>query len=164
MNKNLIFFTSILLFLGLFGIGVVQLFWLKGAIKSREHDFDKAVYEAMGDMSRKIEDLSYKPIVTKMMQSQKIYTNEKGEIIVEMSGNSNPEEDYNSYKQQEERPKPHHHPFSYSEGSPMFSKPETDNSYPTEVDNLQELTYQQMTSLQAIAELLDTSKLNLIII
>ena len=85
MNKNLILFTSVLLFLGLFGIGIVQIFWLKGAIKSREQDFDKAVFEAMNDMSTKIEDLSYHPIVSKMLQSQKVHANENGEIIIEMS-------------------------------------------------------------------------------
>ncbi|MFN8238409.1 MAG: hypothetical protein U0T77_09575, partial [Chitinophagales bacterium] len=73
MNKNLLLFIALLLFLGLFGIGVVQLFWLKGAIKSREQEFDKAVYDAMMDMSVKIEDLAYQPIVTKMIQTRKIH-------------------------------------------------------------------------------------------
>jgi hypothetical protein len=85
VNKNLILFTSVLLFLGLFGIGIVQIFWLKGAIKSREQDFDKAVFEAMNDMSTKIEDLTYHPIVSKMINSQKVHTNDEGEIIIELS-------------------------------------------------------------------------------
>lgn len=66
MNKNVLLLTAILLFLGLFGIGIVQIFWLKNAIKSREQDFDKTVFEAMNDMSTKIEDLSYQPLVSNL--------------------------------------------------------------------------------------------------
>ncbi len=166
MNKNLILFTSVLLFLGLFGIGIVQIFWLKGAIKSREQDFDKAVFEAMNDMSTKIEDLSYHPIVSKMLQSQKIHTNENGEVIIEMSDAEGNESEYklkqdvfppsNGYNKRNEH---------YSEVSPLFQDPATmqDNSYPMEIDNLQEFMAQQMTSLQPITEILDTSKLKEII-
>ena len=145
MNKNLILFTSVLLFLGLFGIGIVQIFWLKGAIKSREQDFDKAVFEAMNDMSTKIEDLSYHPIVSKMLQSQKIHTNENGEVIIEMSDAEGNESEYklkqdvfppsNGYNKRNEH---------YSEVSPLFQDPATmqDNSYPMEIDNLQEFMAQ----------------------
>ncbi|MFN8294908.1 MAG: HAMP domain-containing sensor histidine kinase [Chitinophagales bacterium] len=164
MNKNLILFTSILLFLGLFGIGIVQIFWLKGAIKSREQDFDKAVFEALNEMSTKIEDLSYKPIVSKMFQSQKIHTNENGELIIELSDENGNETEY-KVRQGTEDNQTKRSIIPYAEGSPMITNPSSDedNSYPTEIDNLQEFMAQQMTSLQPIAELLDTSKLNEII-
>lgn len=170
MNKNLILFTSVLLFLGLFGIGIVQIFWLKGAIKSREQDFDKAAFEAMNDMSTKIEDLSFHPIVSKMLQSQKIHKNENGEIIVEMSDAEGNESEY-KLKQEaypttnfgSENPNGN----SYSGVSPLFSNPNNNSNnnenYPIEIDNLQEFMAQQMTSLQPITELLDTSKLKEII-
>jgi hypothetical protein len=99
VNKNLILFTSVLLFLGLFGIGIVQIFWLKGAIKAREQDFDKAVFEAMNDMSTKIEDLSFHPLVTKMINNQKIHTNEEGEIIVEMTDDFSNEGEFQTKEQ-----------------------------------------------------------------
>lgn len=94
MNRNLILLTSVLLFLGLFGIGIVQIFWLKGAIKSREQDFDKAVFEALNDMSTKIEDLSYHPIVTKMLNSRHVHTNKHGEVVIEMSDADGNESEY----------------------------------------------------------------------
>lgn len=163
MNKNLILFTSVLLFLGLFGIGIVQIFWLKGAIKSREQDFDKAVFEAMNEMSTKIEDLSYKPIVSKMFQPQNIHTDVNGELVIEITDESGNSSEYkiskDAYTNQNRNSV-----IPYAEGSPLISnESKADNSYPTEVDNLQEFMAQQMTSLQPINELLDTSKLNAII-
>lgn len=49
--------------------------------------------------------------------------------------------------------------------SPLFQEPSarTENSFPIEIDNLQEFMAQQMTSLQPITEILDTSKLKEII-
>lgn len=85
MNKNLLIFISILLILGLFGIGIVQIFWLKSAIKSKEQDFDKSVHEALYEMSTKIEDLSYHPIISKMLQSKNVHSNENGDIFIEMT-------------------------------------------------------------------------------
>lgn len=166
MNKHLILITSILLFLGLFGIGVVQIFWLKGAIKSREQDFDKSVFEAMNDMSMKIEDLSFKPIVTRMLQTQKIHTNEYGEVVIEMSDAVGNETEY---KLREEA-MPAIRGISGKndinrEGNSFFDNSVTnsDNSFPIEIDNLQEFMAQQMTSLQPITDILDTSKLKQII-
>ena len=167
MNKNLILFTSILLFLGLFGIGIVQIFWLKGAIKSREQDFDKAAFEAMNDMSTKIEDLTYHPIVSKMLQSQKVHTNDNGEIVIEMSDAEGNQSEYklkqNAYASVDKLNGETN--SQYSESSPLFENPNNtnDNSYPIEIDNLQEFMAQQMTSLQPITEILDTSKLKEII-
>jgi len=166
VNKNLILFTSILLFLGLFGIGIVQIFWLKGAIKAREQDFDKGVFEAMNDMSTKIEDLSYHPLVTKMINSQKIRTNENGEIVIEMSDEPGVEDEYSLKEQRKKKSKVYQHNHNSFNESPIFNPaPSTNNTgaYPTEVDNLQEFMAQQMTSLQPITDLLDTSKLKEII-
>ena len=163
MNKNLILFTSVLLFLGLFGIGIVQIFWLKGAIKSREQDFDKAVFEAMNDMSTKIEDLTYHPIVSKMINSQKVHTNDEGEIIIELSEGIDIE---NEYSNQDEPTHVYNKKSNrYNDVSPLFQEPSarTENSFPIEIDNLQEFMAQQMTSLQPITEILDTSKLKEII-
>ncbi|MDB5226244.1 MAG: two-component sensor histidine kinase [Bacteroidota bacterium] len=170
MNKNLLLFTSVLLFLGLFGVGIVQIFWLQGAIKSREQDFDKAVFEAMNEMSTKIEDLSYHPIVSRMLQSRKIHTNEKGEVIIEMYDTAGNESDYklkaeaypplsncyteNNYTAENNYP---------AESSPLMQTQNPNDAYPIEIDNLQEFMAQQMTSLQPITELLDTSKLKQII-
>jgi len=49
--------------------------------------------------------------------------------------------------------------------SPLFQEPSarTENSFTIEIDNLQEFMAQQMTSLQPITEILDTSKLKEII-
>jgi len=148
-NKHLLLFTAILLFLGLFGIGIVQIFWLKGAIKSREQDFDQAVYESMNEITTQIEDLSYAPIVAKMMQTRKIHQRADGEIIIEMSGQDVPE---NYIKEEEEKPAPY----------PFYVSPQDEVS-PMEFDHLQEFMAQQMTSLQPINEIVDTSKLKQII-
>lgn len=161
MNKNLILFTSVLLFLGLFGIGIVQIFWLKGAIKAREQDFDKSVFDAMNDMSTKIEDLSYNPLVKNMIHNQKIHVDENGEIIIEMS-----DEMEDAYKPKQETNIPFIRPNNqpYEENSTIISPASSANpAFPTEVDNLQEFMVQQMTSLQPITDLLDTAKLKEII-
>ncbi len=166
MNKNLILFTSVLLFLGLFGIGIVQIFWLKGAIKSREQDFDKAVFEAMNDMSTKIEDLSYHPIVSKMLQSQKVHANENGEIIIEMSDAEGNQSEYKLKQEAYPSVNSFNNGNQYDGVGPLLQNPNNanaDNSYPIEIDNLQEFMAQQMTSLQPITEILDTSKLKEII-
>ncbi len=160
VNKKIILFTSVLLILGLLGIGMVQIFWLKGAIKSREQDFDKAVFESMHEISKKIEDLSYKPIISKLIQTQKIHVDENGEIIIEMS-NMDEDENANFFRNKEEPPM-QHRVFPHVEGNSFYHHPD-EEAFPTEVDNLQEFMVQQMTNLQPISELLDTSKLNQII-
>lgn len=165
VNKNLLLLTSVLLFLGLFGVGIVQIFWLKGAIKSREQDFDKAVYEAMNDMSTKIEDLSYHPILSRMLKSRQVHKNGKGEVIIEMYDASGNESDY---KLKDEANFPlgniDNNNNNYQLGTPFEqSQFANDVSYPIEVDNLQEFMAQQMTSLQPITDILDTSKLKQII-
>lgn len=161
MNKNLILFTSILLFFGLFGIGVVQIFWLKSAIKSREQDFDKAVYEAMNEMSMQIEDLSYKPIINKLFSSQKVHMNENGEVFIELS------EDYDNSAKDELPAYSNNVPYSndFLESHAAYHQQwnNNKNELPTDIDNLQQFMAQQMTSLQPLNELLDTSKLNEII-
>ena len=161
MNKNLILFTSVLLFLGLFGIGIVQIFWLKGAIKAREQDFDKSVFDAMNDMSTKIEDLSYNPLVKNMIHNQKIHVDENGEIIIEMS-----EDLIEDYKVKEESNIPfiRSNNQPYEENNTIISpSASANNAFPTVIDNLQEFMVQQMTSLQPITDLLDTAKLKEII-
>ena len=161
MNKKLILFTSILIFLGLFGIGAVQLFWLKGAVKSREQDFDKAVFESLNEISLKIEDLSYKPIVSKLLQNQRIHTNADGEIIIEMSNMAEDE----AYSDEIETLEPAQlqNQVPFKENNSFFNYPNPTEEFPSEVDNLQEFMVQQMTSLQPISEILDTSKLNQLI-
>jgi two-component system phosphate regulon sensor histidine kinase PhoR len=161
VNKKLILFTSILIFLGLFGIGAVQLFWLKGAVKSREQDFDKAVFESLNEISLKIEDLSYKPIVSKLLQNQRIHTNADGEIIIEMSNMAEDE----AYSDEIEALEPAQlqNQVPFKENNSFFNYPNTTEEFPSEVDNLQEFMVQQMTSLQPISEILDTSKLNQLI-
>jgi two-component system phosphate regulon sensor histidine kinase PhoR len=161
VNKNLILFTSVLLFLGLFGIGIVQIFWLKGAIKAREQDFDKSVFDAMNDMSTKIEDLSYNPLVKNMIHNQKIHVDENGEIIIEMSDDM---EDANKPRQETNIPFIRSNNQPYEENSTIISPASSANpAFPTAVDNLQEFMVQQMTSLQPITDLLDTAKLKEII-
>ncbi len=164
VNKNIILFTSILLFLGLFGIGIVQIFWLKGAIKSREQDFDKAVFEAMNDMSMKIEDLSYHPFVSKMLKAQQVHTNDKGEIIVEMSDEAGNQSAYTLHQEIPIGIGNGKDNGSYVPGNPVLPEQKnSDNSFSLEIDNLQEFMAQQMTSLQPITDILDTSKLKNII-
>lgn len=176
MNKNLILFISIILVLGLLGIGVVQIFWLKGAIKSREHDFDKAVFEALNEMSTKIEDLSYHPIVSKMLQSKKVHTNEYGEIVVEMSDASGNETEYKLNHdalpmlngRHPDIGQNKHHIYNKNDLLDLQYSGNKDAAadegfYNLEIDNLQEFMLQQMTSLQPITELLDTAKLKQII-
>ncbi len=162
MNKNLLLFTSILLFLGLFGVGVVQIFWLKDAINSREQEFDKAVFDAMNDVSTKIEDLSFHPLLSQMMQTNKVHTNENGELVIEM---------YNSYGSD--------NGLTYStDNAPGLSaqgenkllssraygqRPSADY-YPPELQHMQDFMAHQVASMQPITELLDTAKLNEIIL
>lgn len=164
MNKNLLLFISVLLFLGLFGIGVVQLFWLKGAIKSREQEFDKAVSDAMIDMAVKIEDLAYQPIVSKMIQSRKIHFDETGGLVIEISGDDELIEDLKSRKK-EVANTPLNRGVKIHE-SPLLKSPHSHevDELALEIDNLQQFMVQQMTSLQPINELLDTSKLRKIIV
>ena len=165
MNKNLLLFTSILLFLGLFGVGIVQIFWLKGAIKSREQDFDKAVFDAMNDMSTKIDDLSYHPIVSKMLDSKKIHTNEKGDVVIEMYDSAGNESEFKLKNDGYPLINNYNNSDNYNVNNSSFyqSQSNNDQSYPIEIDNLQEFMAQQMTSLEPITELLDTSKLKQII-
>lgn len=163
MNKNLLLFIALLLFLGLFGIGVVQLFWLKGAIKSREQEFDKAVYDAMMDMSVKIEDLAYQPIVSKMIQTRKIHLDENGGIVIEMSSDDDTDIEYNAPKRLS--PPLTNGDYEHNHANPLLQTPEGNAAadLSLEIDNLQEFMVQQMTSLQPINELLDTSRLKQII-
>ncbi len=170
MNKNLLIFISILLILGLFGIGIVQIFWLKSAIKSKEQDFDKSVHEALYEMSTKIEDLSYHPIISKMLQSKNIHSNENGDIFIEMTDDYREDNDHNLQEPSKlknftkKKQKKDNHSI-HSDYAPFLQEPMVgvDHSYPLEIDNLQEFMMQQMTSLQPITEILDTSKLKQII-
>lgn len=174
MNKNLIIFISAMLILGLFGIGIVQIFWLKSAIKSKEQDFDKSVFEALNEMSIKIEDLSYHPIISKMLKSKNVHSNEYGDVYIEISDNFDDETENNEHEHQIESQaqaklkKQHLYQRKQkynSNFSPLLQNPMEGmkHSYPIEMDNLQEFMMQQMTSLQPITEILDTSKLKQII-
>ena len=51
----------------------------------------------------------------------------------------------------------------FKENNSFFNYPNPTEEFPSEVDNLQEFMVQQMTSLQPISEILDTSKLNQLI-
>lgn len=169
MNKNLLLLTAILLFLGLFGIGIVQIFWLKNAIKSREQDFDKTVYEAMNEMSTKIEDLSYQPLVSNLMQTSfqsSLHTNESGEIILEYMDTTG----YSNEFRVKDPSLLENFSFQHGNGTASSSPYDNaksnspDNATPTiDIDNLQQFMAQQMTSLRPITELLDTAKLKEII-
>lgn len=170
MNKNILLLTAVLLFLGLFGIGIVQIFWLKNAIKSREQDFDKVVFDAMNDMSTKIEDLSYQPIFSNLLQANfqsSLREDENGDLILEYvdtSGYSNEfkvkdpsllEKSFSINSEQQ---------ITYNDRNVLpYSNSVNDNSSIINIDNLQQFMSQQMTSLRPISELLDTSKLNEII-
>jgi two-component system, OmpR family, phosphate regulon sensor histidine kinase PhoR len=162
VNKNLLLFISVLLFLGLFGIGVVQLFWLKGAIKSREQEFDKAVADAMIDMAVKIEDLAYQPIVSKMIQSRKIHFDETGSLVIEISGDDELLEDLKARKRDASNTSMNGG-MAISEAPLLKPHNREEDELTMEIDNLQQFMVQQMTSLQPINELLDTSKLTKII-
>lgn len=161
MNRNLLLVIAVLLFLGLLGIGVVQIFWLKSAIKSREQEFDKAVFMSLNNISTKIEDINYKPIVSEYLKRSyqgSITTNENGEIVLSWSDTSGHQ---GSYKVKENRLP--HSDNSSSLNYPEFSGAQQDNPLYTDLDNLQELMLQQMTSLQPINELIDTARLKTII-
>lgn len=159
MNRNLLLVIAVLLFLGLLGIGTVQIFWLKGAVKSREQEFDKAVFTSLNNISTKIEDINYKPLVSAYLKRSyqgSISTNENGDIVLNWSDTSGRE---GSYKVKSDIM-----PFSAGHmhmNYPGFAQTQ-DESY-TELDNLQALMLQQMTSLQPINELIDTARLKTII-
>ncbi len=169
MDKKLIFITSILLFLGLIGIGVIQIFWLKSAVKSREQDFDKAVFDAMNDMSVRIEDISLHPIISKVFPSS---TNSKNFHIHTAPGSGMLVHYFDSTGEGREFLIKNDSIISYKheeidENESSEIMPEYDDkikqSLPIEIDNLQELMARQMVSLQPINELLDTGKLKEII-
>ena len=169
MNKNVLLLTAILLFLGLFGIGIVQIFWLKNAIKSREQDFDKTVFEAMNDMSTKIEDLSYQPLVSNLVHTSfqsSLHTNESGEIILEYLDTTGYSNEFrvkdpsmlDNFSLQSGNDNQLYSPYN----STQKNIPNT-NAPSIDIDNLQQFMAQQMTSLRPITELLDTGKLKEII-
>ena len=161
MNKNLLLFTSVLLFLGLFGVGVVQIFWLKDAISSREQEFDKAVFDAMNDVSVKIEDLSFHPLLSQMIQTNRVHTNENGELVVEM---------YNSYGNENVKslndgsaPVIGNYGESNLLPSSSYGQLPADENYPPELANMRDFLAHQVASMQPIADLLDTTKLREIV-
>ncbi|MFN8284626.1 MAG: HAMP domain-containing sensor histidine kinase [Chitinophagales bacterium] len=173
MNKNLLLLTAVLLFLGLFGIGIVQIFWLKNAIKSREQDFDKTVFEAMNEMSTKIEDLSYQPLVSNLMQTSfqsSVRTNESGEIILEYMDTTGYSNEFrvkdptlleNNFSLQNDGNNQNVY-LPYNNKANTHANTAADQ--PTiDIDNLQQFMAQQMTSLRPITEILDTGKLKEII-
>lgn len=174
MNKNLLLLTAVLLFLGLFGIGIVQIFWLKSAIKSREQDFDKTVFEAMNEMSTKIEDLSYQPLVSNLVQTSfksSLHTNESGEIILEYLDTTGYSNEFRvkdpslldnnfSFNNANENIQGAYSPYDKNQ---QKDNPEINIAPTINIDNLQQFMVQQMTSLRPITELLDTAKLKEII-
>lgn len=92
-----------------------------------------------------------------------MHTNDEGEIIIELSEGIDIE---NEYSNQDEPAHVYNKKSNrYNDVSPLFQEPSarTENSFPIEIDNLQEFMAQQMTSLQPITEILDTSKLKEII-
>ena len=169
VEKKLIFITSVLLFLGLIGIGTIQIFWLKSAVRSREQDFDKAVIDAMNDMSVRIEDVSLHPILSKVFPN---VTNSRNFHIHSASGSGMVVHYFDSSGKGKEYLIKNDSIISYNreemdKDEPGDIIPEYENkikqSLPIEIDNLQELMARQMVSLQPINELLDTGRLKEII-
>lgn len=163
------YITAILLLMGLLGIGIIQIFWLKNAVSAREQDFDKAVLAAMNDMSTRIEDISLHPIISQVFPNSR---NSKNFHIHAAAGSGMLVHYFDSTGAGKEFLIKNDSIISFKrEGFDDQGKlelmPDNDDKInqdlPIEIDNLQELMARQMVSLQPINELLDTGRLKVII-
>ncbi|KAF5045501.1 hypothetical protein DSECCO2_480570 [anaerobic digester metagenome] len=55
MNQKLIVFITIMVSLALLVLTAIQAYWINGAIKLREADFNRTVAEAVGDVMQRFE-------------------------------------------------------------------------------------------------------------
>ena len=62
--KNKFFKPLVLLIVtGLLGLTIIQLIWLKGAVEVRSQRFDNNVQEALNEVSFKVQEFEYQPII-----------------------------------------------------------------------------------------------------
>lgn len=150
MDRNLII-TSILLFVGMIGIAVVQFFWLQKAVKYKEQDFDKNVYQALFEISKLIEDINVEPLMNEVF---------KGNYL---SKTSTPNE--LMMKSYDENGKPAYFSISDSFSAEKYGaiKEKLKQALPLNIDNIQQLMVAQMVSIVPIQNYLDTQKLKDII-
>lgn len=149
VNQRIILVTYVLLLLGLLGIGIVQFFWLQKAIQFTEQDFDKNVFQSLYDISNDIENIKISPILTEVLGGKHIHKFK--EDLIMKTVDENGETTSLFYKD------------TMSAEKYAAIREQIEEAMPMEIDNIQQMMAEQMTSLTPIQELLDTTKVNAII-
>jgi len=140
-----------MLFIGMIGIAVVQFIWLQKAIKSKEQDFDKNVYQTMFDVSKHIEDIHIEPFMHSMFGDEDLdRLSVSKELMV---------------KNYDEEGNPIQLALSDSFSAEKFAsiKEKIKEAMPLQIDNIQQIIASQFISIVPIQNYLDTQKLREII-
>lgn len=150
MNQRLIITTTILLLIGLLGIAIVQFVWLQKALKYKEQDFDKNVYQALYEISKYIEDVNIEPLMSE------VFINKKKNISLDENM---------LMKSYDEEGNPINFSLSDSFSAEKFAaiKEKMKEAMPLHIDNIQQIMVAQLVSIVPIQNYLDTQKLKDII-
>jgi two-component system, OmpR family, phosphate regulon sensor histidine kinase PhoR len=78
VNERQITLATVLIVIGLLGVGVIQAVWLQSAIKSREYEFERKVYESLEEISLGVEELEFRPYIHYLLKQ---YRYQRGQTI-----------------------------------------------------------------------------------
>lgn len=121
------------------GVGVIQALWLQSAIKSREYEFERKVYEALDEISHGVEELEYRPYITYLLRQYRLQKEGWSEELAQ-------------------------DPESWEEIDLSILSPDSfDETLKGQMLEIQQLMMKEMLSLRPINEALDTAALSALI-
>ncbi|MCO5230976.1 MAG: HAMP domain-containing histidine kinase [Chitinophagales bacterium] len=149
MNRHLLYFSFILIVIGLLGVGVVQALWLKAAIDNRKANFDQRVYESLEEIAYGIDNLDYKPYIEEFLSHLELDSNNT-------SSNIPPSLKLPDSVQ-------HILPFPNaqipSNSRKEISKEEFERLYKSQIQGFQEMLVREMITLRPIEEIINIQQL-----
>jgi two-component system, OmpR family, phosphate regulon sensor histidine kinase PhoR len=76
VNEKQVTLATVLIIIGLLGVGVIQTLWLQSAVKSSEYEFERKVYESLEEISYGVEELEYRPYINYLLRQYRSQRND----------------------------------------------------------------------------------------
>jgi len=155
VNQRQIIVASVLIVVGLLGVGVVQALWLRAAIENRKADFDQRVYESLEEIAYGVEKLDYQPYIKDFISQLSLDTN-TGVIFHQLYNDSLSDASGTHH--------PHHfHPDMHPGAPRMLSEEEFQRAYKDQLMDFQQMLVREMITLRPINEIINIDELEALI-
>lgn len=144
VNQRKVILATILIVIGLMGVGVIQSLWLRMALENKKNEFDHKVYESLDAISKSIEDLEHKPFMTELLIQIRQQRQSLDPIKVLPEGKKKEDVLMDS---------------SLSDLK-YISEEELNQALNEQLEEFQQMMMKEMISTRPIQEIIDTSSLN----